>query len=57
MKILSSKAQIALRKYKGNKRTLNAGNLKQQGALDRLLRFDEGFKFLRVLRGSPFLQR
>ena len=53
MKILLSKAQIALRKCKGNKRTLNAGNLKQQGALDRLLRFDEGFKFLRALRGSP----
>ena len=53
MKILLSKAQIALRKCKGNKRTLNAGNLKQQRALDRLLRFDEGFKFLRALRGSP----
>ena len=53
MKILLSKAQVALRKCKGNKRTLNAGNLKQQGALDRLLRYDEGFKFLRALRGSP----
>ena len=53
MKIILSKAQIALTKCKGNKRTLNAGNLKQQGALDRLLRYDEGYKFLRALRGSP----
>ena len=53
MKIILSKAQIALRKCKGNKRTLHAGNLKQQGALDRPLRYDEGYKFLRALRGSP----
>ena len=28
-------------------------HLKQQGALDRLMHHDEGFKFLKVLRGSP----
>lgn len=28
-------------------------NLKQQGALDRLIHHDEGFKFLNALHGSP----
>ena len=53
MKSILGQAQVALRKYKGNSRTLNAGSLKQQGTLERLVRFDEGFKFLKTLRGSP----
>ena len=53
MKILLGKSQIALRKSKGNNRTLTAGQLKQQGTLERLVHLDEGYKFLRALRGSP----
>ena len=53
MKILLGKSHIALRKCKGNNKSLNAGQLKQQGALDRLMHHDEGFRFLRALRGSP----
>ena len=53
MKILLGKSQIALRKCKGNNRTLAAGQLKQQGTLERLVHLDEGYKFLRALRGSP----
>ena len=53
MKSILGQAQVALRKCKGNSRTLNAGSLKQQGTLERLVCFDEGFKFLRTLRGSP----
>ena len=53
MKILLGKSTIALRKCKGNNRNLNARQLKRTGALDRLIRFDEGFKFLTALRGSP----
>ena len=53
MKILLGKSQIALRKCKGNNRTLTAGQLKQQGTLERLVHLDEGYKFLRALRGSP----
>ena len=49
MKILLGQSQIALRKCKGNSRILNAGNLKQQGTLDSLIRRDEGFNFLRAL--------
>ena len=53
MKILLGKSHIALRKCKGNGKKINAGQLKQQGALDRLIRLDEGYKFLNALRGSP----
>ena len=53
MKILLGKAQIALQKCKGNNRTLTAGQLKQQGTVERLVHLDEGYKFLRALRGSP----
>ena len=52
-KILLGKSQIALRKCKGNNRTLTAGQLKQQGTLERLVHLDEGYKFLREVRGSP----
>ena len=53
MKILLGKCQIALRKCKGNNRCLTAGQLKQKGTLERLVHLDEGYKFLRALRGSP----
>ena len=52
MKIILGKSQIALRKCKGN-RSLNAGRLKPQETLESLIRHNEGFKFLRALRGSP----
>ena len=53
MKLLLGKSQIALRKCKGNNSLLTAGELKQQGSLERLTHHDEGYKFLRALRGSP----
>ena len=53
MKILLGKSNIALRKCKGNNKNLNAKQLKQAGAIDRLIRYDEGFRFLSALRGSP----
>ena len=53
MKILLGKSQIALRKCKGNNRFLTAGQLKQPGTLERLVHLDEGYRFLRALRGSP----
>ena len=53
MKILLGKSQIALRKCKSNTTALNAGVLKQQGAVGRLIHLDEGFKFFKALRGSP----
>ena len=53
MKILLGKSQVALRKCKGNSRSLNTGWLKSEGAIERLIHLDEGFQFLRALRGSP----
>ena len=53
MKLLLGKSQIALRKCKGSNTSLTAGQLKQQGSLERLIHHDEGHKFFRALRGSP----
>ena len=53
MKILLGKSQVALRKCKGNSRSLNTGRLKSEGAIEQLIHLDEGFQFLRALRGSP----
>jgi len=53
MKILLGKSQVALRKCHRNNRSIKAGQLKQQGAIEKLIHHDEGFKFLRALRGSP----
>ena len=53
IKILLRKCHIALIKCTGNNRHINAGQLKQHGALDRLIRHDDGYKFLKALRGSP----
>ena len=52
MKILLGKSQVALRRCKGNSKTLNAAQLKQEGAIEKLIHH-EGFQFLRALRGSP----
>ena len=40
MKILLGKPTIGLRKCKGNNRNLNARELKQTGAVDRLIHYD-----------------
>ena len=58
MKILLGKSQVALRKCHRNNRSIKAGQLKQLGAIEKLINRDEGFKFLRALRGShPYLQK
>ena len=57
MKILLGKSQVALRKCKGNSRSLNAGQLKCEGAIERLIHLDEGFQFLRALRGHLHILR
>ena len=49
MKILLGRSQIALRKCKGNSRSINAGQLKHEGAIEYLIHLDEGFQFLRAL--------
>lgn len=53
MKIILGKSHIVLRKCKVNSRSLNAGHIKQEGTLERLIHHDEGYKFLTALCGSP----
>lgn len=55
MKILLGKSQIAMRKRKGLNSSLTAGHLKKQGALEKLVHLDEGFKFLRASTRLPAL--
>lgn len=51
MKILLGESQVAL--YKCYK----AGQFKPQGAIEKLIHHDEGFTFLRELKGSPYFQK
>ena len=53
MKLLLGQSQVALRKCKLGNKTLTAGQLKTQEGLESLICHDEGYKFLRALRGSP----
>ena len=50
MKILLGQSQVALRKCQGNK-AIKASQLKQTGALEKLIRHGESLKFLRALKG------
>ena len=52
MKILLGKSQIALRKCKLKDQTITAGEINTQETMENLIKFDEGYKFLRALRGS-----
>ena len=53
MKLLLGQSQIALRKCKLGNRALTAGQLKTVEGLESLISHDQGYKFLRALRGSP----
>ena len=52
MKILLGQSQVALRKCQGRGSTITAGQLKQPGAIDNIIHHDQGYKFLRALRGG-----
>ena len=53
MKILLGQSQIALRKCQHNSGTITACHLKRPGTIDNMINHNEGFKFMRALRGSP----
>jgi hypothetical protein len=53
MKLLLGQSQVALRKCQQKGVTITAGQLKQPGAIDNIIHHDQGFRFLRALRGSP----
>lgn len=53
MKILLSSPRLAIRKVKPGAHTLTAGNAKNPAFVNSLVRHDEGYTFLKALRGSP----
>ena len=53
MKILSGKCQVVLCTSTTKGRKITAGELKQEGALDKLCHANDGYRFLRALRRSP----
>lgn len=49
---------IEKRKLQMNQTILTAGQIKQEGALEKLIHLDEGYKFLRALHGSsPYFEK
>lgn len=50
---LMSSPQVALRKHQTRGKTYKAGQLKKSEDLQNLIRHDEGFTFLKNIRGSP----
>ena len=58
MKLLLGQSQLAIRKCKIGNRTLTVGELKTPEGLTNLICHDEGYKFLRALRGStPYFEK
>ena len=57
MKILSGKCQVVLCKSTTKGRKITAGELKQEGALDKLCHTNDGYRFLRALRRSPYFEK
>lgn len=53
LKRLVSSQRVALRKYQTDGKKYDAGFLKTEGSFDKLVRHNEGYKFLKTVRGSP----
>ena len=50
---IQNTASISLRKYTTKGKKYTAGDLKSHDYVNKLIQFDEGFRVLRNLRGSP----
>ena len=53
MQCITGKVNIAIRKHKTGDKTFTAGELRQSDAIDSLIKFDEGYRVLKEIRGSP----
>ena len=53
MIILSNHVNVAVRKRKTGGKTLTARQLRDQGGIDNLVQFDNGYRILKQVRGSP----
>ena len=53
MKIITGQTSIALRKHKPNGTPIKASNFKSEDSLKSILQTDQGYQFLKTVRGSP----
>ena len=53
MQLLTGQVNVAVRKRKTGGQILTVGQLKDQGGVEKLIQFDNGYRILKQLRGSP----
>ena len=53
MKIITGQTSIALRKHKPNQKPITASTIKSSDSLQSILKTDQGYQFLKTVRGSP----
>ena len=53
MHIVTGKVNIAVRKHKTGGHVYTAGQLRDAESIDKLIKFDDGYRVLKDLRGSP----
>ena len=53
MQAITSKVNIAVRKHKTGGHVYTAGQLKGTDSIDKLIKFDDGYRVLKDVRGSP----
>jgi len=53
MHSILSKVNVAVRKHKTGHTTFKAGQFRHADAVDKLIKFDDGYRILKEIRGSP----
>ena len=57
MQTITNKVGIAVRKHKNSGHVFKAGEFKSHGSINKLIAFDDGYRVLKELRGSPLIGR
>jgi len=50
---VTSKVNVAVRKHKTGGQVFTAGDLRGTDSIEKLIKFDDGYRVLKDLRGSP----
>ena len=53
MQTVTSKVNVAVRKHKTGGHVFTAGDLRGPDSINKLIKFDDGYRVLKDLRGSP----
>jgi len=53
MHSILSKVNVAVQKHKKGHTSFKAGEFRQSDAVDKLIKFDDGYRILKDIRGSP----